>query len=210
MRLGVKFLKILFSFTLIALIVLTTVLNLTGCSCKCEEESNEYPFPNHIFAESENLIIAKTGDQFFKDYIIFDPVYSKKIENFYELRYKINITDKPYFKGEIVIYTDSSGRILKDKNIIGIPDCFSDETNCDFNIDEEKAKAIASDAGLDSGVKAWKTGILWNDKYNKYLWHIISTSYEAGGIERYIARGKEILIEPSNGKVLEINDWNIR
>ncbi|MDP2302513.1 MAG: hypothetical protein Q8N03_08825 [Ignavibacteria bacterium] len=184
--------------------------NFAACSCNCGQEENQYPFPDNVTTNADKLIINKTGSDFFKDYISFNPVNSKRIESLFELRYKINIPDKPYFKGEIVIYTDTLGNILYDKEITGIPDCFTDPQNCEFHISDIQAKSIAETEGLDKGIKDWKIGLLWNGKHKQYLWHILSTLSESGNDERYIAKGKELLIDPSSGKIIELNEWNIR
>jgi hypothetical protein len=201
-----KFLpKILTGFITIAL-----ALNFAACSCNCEQEENQFPFPDNAISNADKLIINRTGSDFYKEYVSFDPVHSKRIESLFELRYKINIPDKPYFKGEIVVYTDSLGNILLDKEITGIPDCFTDPANCEFNISDIQAKAIAETEGLEKGIKDWKIGLLWNGKHKQYLWHILSTLSESGNEERYMAKGKELLINPSSGKVVEMNEWNIR
>ncbi len=100
------------------------------------------------------------------------------------------------------------GNLVGGQKISGIPDCTNGD--CDYSIDESKAKQIAEAQGLEKGIKNWKTDFVWNDKYENYVWKIISTSSESQGSEGYRGSGKEMLIDANNGKVLESNSWHVR
>lgn len=80
---------------------------------------------------------------------------------------------------------------------------------CDFNITEEKAIKIATDNGLEKGIKPWKTGFIWDPNLKQYTWHILSTSSESKSSEGFRGNGKEIIIDPNSGLVLEMNDWHV-
>lgn len=200
--------KILLVSSLLFSIALLSV-QFSACSCKCEEDNN-FNIPERIILAGEQFIASKTGTEYYNAYIRFDPINSKNIESFFELRFIIEIPDKPFFNGKILFYADSTGTVLTDKDITGIPECLLDPTNCDFQIDEAHAIAIASEAGLSKGIKDWKSALLWNAKHKKYLWHVLSTLSEAGGQDRYIAKGQEVLINPASGEMIEFNSWNIR
>ena len=63
--------------------------------------------------------------------------------------------------------------------------------------------------GLKEGVKEWDMGFMWDFKFHRYVWRILSTLTEHGGEENYRAKGQEMLIDPNTGEVLALNDWII-
>ena len=68
---------------------------------------------------------------------------------------------------------------------------------------------LLNDSGLEKGIKPWKTGFLWNPNLKQYTWHILSTSSESQSSEGFRGNGKEIIIDPNSGLVLEMNDWHV-
>jgi hypothetical protein len=98
---------------------------------------------------------------------------------------------------------------MENRDIVGIPRCLNYPEECDFNIDEQSAKQIATDMGLKDGVKEWDIAFMWDFKFKRYVWRILSTLNEYGGEENYRANGEEMLVDPNNGEVLALNDWRI-
>jgi hypothetical protein len=117
--------------------------------------------------------------------------------------------DKPYVDAIIKFTVDSVGNVIKNRDIVGIPRCLNFPEECDFNIDEQTARQIAGNMGLKDGVKEWDAGFMWDFKFNRYVWRILSTLTELGSDENYKATGQEMLIDPNSGEVLALNDWRI-
>jgi len=63
---------------------------------------------------------------------------------------------------------------------------------------------------LAKGIKEWQVKFIWNPERQFYVWYILSTIREFTGDFGYRGTGKEMIIDPVSGKVLAMNDWNIR
>ncbi len=181
-----------------------------SCSCSSCSQKEEIDVPVELLKKANDFIISKTGDEFFKKYISPDFVLTKKIGGTYEMAYRFVMPEKP-FVDELIHFTiDSTGRVVKEREIFGIPDCLSDPSSCTFNIDEEKARTIAAELGLEPGVIEWKVGFLWDETLKQYVWHVLTTLYESHGSNGYIGNGKEVIIDPNTGLMLKENEWKIR
>lgn len=199
--------KLLKLFTLIFLLF-TFYFLLSSCSgSSCTED--EIDIPPDIVESGNNFIITKTGEDFFNKYITPDFSKSNKVPNGYFLAYNFNMPEKLFVTGTIRFTVDSSGNILKDSEISGIPDCNQLPEDCEFIIDEQQAVVIAKENNLDEGIKEWRKSFIWSSAYNKYVWQILSTLRESIGDFGYRGNGKEMIIDPNSGKVLALNDWRI-
>jgi len=117
--------------------------------------------------------------------------------------------EKSFIDEPIRFTTDSLGNVLKEFEVVGIPDCNSSPADCDFIVDEKTAKQIATQNNLSKGIIDWKTDFVWNTKHNKYVWEIISTSKENKNEEYYRAEGEKIIIDATNAEVLSKDNWKI-
>jgi hypothetical protein len=93
--------------------------------------------------------------------------------------------------------------------IFGIPLCNEFPEDCLFKIDQDSVHQIALQYGLELGIKPWKLGFLYDVVYKKYVWHVLSTLTENEGEYGYRASGKELIIDPSNGEIIKVNNWKI-
>jgi hypothetical protein len=190
------------------LIPILTFLVNTSCTCSsCGNE--ESPIPYSILSKADLFVASRTGNNFFKDYIKPDFSKSKRTEKGYFLVYNLIIPDKPFVRGEIRFSVDSLGNIDTNSEIYGIPLCKDFPEDCEFNIDKEAAERIAIENGLERGIKEWKFGFLYDAVYRKYVWHVLSTLSESEGEFGYRASGKEFIISPTTGEILQKNEWKI-
>lgn len=203
------FLKI-FSFDLIIFLLLSFILFYNGCSCKPCSEEEEAQIPIEVLKKADQFIISKTGNDFFKKYITADFLQSKHIAPNYLMVYKFYMPEKPFVNELIRFTVDSSGNVLSQYEIVGIPDCNSNPMDCDFVVDEKIAKQIAMEYGLPKGIKDWKVDFIWEAKYNKYAWHLFSTLKESQGDFGYRADGEQIVIDPNNASVIYQDRWQIK
>ena len=195
------------------IILMVTVL-LVGfliysCSCLSCDSKEQANVPLDILEKADSFIVSKTGEKFLKTYITTDFFRTKHTAPNYEMVYRLYIPEKSYVDALIKFTVDSVGNVVKNREIIGIPNCRFYPQECAFNIDEQAARQIATKNGLEEGIKEWIVGFIWNAKYDKYVWHILSTLEEMEGEFGYRAMGKEAIIDPSNGEVIALNDWNI-
>ena len=187
--------------------VILTSIFFDACSCSSCSKQEETIVPKDLLAKANDYIKQRTGSDFFEKYVSPDFVRTKLTPPYYFLTYRLIMPEKPYVNTVIQFSIDSTGNVIKDRDIIGIPDCV--EGGCNFSITEEQAIKIATDSGLDKGVKPWKTGFLWEPKLNQYTWHILSTSSESQSSEGFRGYGNEVIIDPNSGLVLEMNDWHV-
>lgn len=197
------------SIILSIILILMSISLLMSCKCRACEDKEEGTVPLEVLAKADSFIIASTGKGLFQDYITPDFARTKHTPPYYEMAYKFFMPDKPYVNATIKFTVDSTGNILKNRDIVGIPRCLNFPEECDFNIDEQTAKQIASNMGLEEGVREWDIGFMWDFKMERYVWRILSTLSEMGNEENYRASGKEMLINPNTGDVLALNDWKI-
>ncbi len=193
-------------FSIIAVSALSILLSSCSCSNKAQSESK---VPADILKKSNEYIAAATGQQFFDKYITPNFDKTRYIKPNYFMVYKFEMPDKPYVNGEIRFTLDSTGHILDNKEIVGIPNCAADPGSCEFSVNEEQAKTIAGQNGLEKGIKDWDANFVWNAKYNQYVWEILSTKSETNVGDHTRGSGQKILIDPNSGKVLALNEWKI-
>ena len=180
-----------------------------SCSCNCGV-NHEVTIPETVMKNAEKFISQKTTKDFFEKYVSIDLSKSQKYQLGYYLAYKIRIPEKPFVDGLILIYADSLGNITPERGVVGIPNCSSNPAECAFEIDEKKATQIATDAGLEPGIKEWKKMFVWSDKYQAYTWVILSTFEETQGTNGFRGNGREIVINAATGSVIDNKEWYIR
>ena len=191
-------------------IILLLGINIfNSCKCRSCQESELGPVPLEVLTKADSFIVASTGKEFFQQYITPDFYRTKNVPPYYEMAYKFFMPDKPYVNATIKFTVDSLGNVLTNRDIVGIPKCLNFPEQCDFNIDEQTAKQIASNMGLEEGVRDWDVGFMWDFKYQRYVWRLLSTLSELGNEENYKANGQEMIIDPYNGDVIALNDWRI-
>jgi len=198
--------KNLLSIFVFVLLLVTYI----SCSCsKCDEEQKS-AIPVEILKSADNFIISYTGVDFFKENIKVDFHRSKFTAPYFEMVYWISMVEKPYVHNKILFSVDTLGGVVKEREIIGLPDCINNPSGCEFNINEEEAREIARECGLEQGIKEWMVGFLWNEKHKKYVWHILNTLTASEGSQGFRGSGKEIMIDPFNGFILELNEWSVK
>jgi hypothetical protein len=192
-----------------ALIILIGTVVLTSCKCRACEDKEEGSVPLEVLTKADSFITASTGKEFFQQYITPDFYRTKHTSPYYEIAYKFFIPEKPYVNATIKFTVDSLGNVLMNRDIVGIPRCINFPEECDFNIDEQTAKQIASNMELKEGIREWEVGFLWDFKLQRYVWRILSTLTEYSSGDNYKATGQEMVIDPNTGEVLALNDWRI-
>jgi hypothetical protein len=197
------------SLLISAISLFIIIAALTSCKCRACEDQEEGTVPIDVLTKADSFIVASTGKEFFDNYINADFARTRYIPPYYELAYKFFIPEKPYVNSIIKFTVDSIGNVMKDREIIGIPRFNNFPEECDYNIDEQTARKIASDMELKEGIREWDAAFIWDFKLQRYVWKILSTLNESGDEENYKATGQEMVIDPNTGEVLALNDWKI-
>jgi hypothetical protein len=189
-------------------IISTMILISYSCTCSsCGNEESVIPYS--VLSKADLFVANQTGSAFFQNYIKPDFSKIKKTDTGYFIVYNLFIPEKPFVSGQIRFSVDSLGNVNNNLEVFGIPQCKEFPEDCDFKIDKEAAKRIAKESGLEEGIKEWKFGFLYDVVYQKYVWHVLSTLSESEGEYGYRASGKELIISPSTGEVIQKNDWKI-
>jgi len=194
---------------LLSVFIILLVSVLTACKCRACDDQEQASVPIEVLAKADSFIIASNSKEFFDKYITVDFYRTKHTPPYYEMAYKFFMPEKPYVDATIKFTVDSVGNVLINRDIVGIPRCKNFPEECDFNIDEQTARQIASDMELKEGMKEWEAGFLWDFKLKRYVWRILSTLTEFSSGDNYKATGQEMVIDPNTGDVLALNDWRV-
>lgn len=203
--------------TVLFITILVSLL-LSACSCPvCDIVDNRYPktlkmigVPEKIKEKVDNYIACKTGEDFFLKNVSLNETASFFDSVKYFWVYDLSVPGKEWVTGEIDLYTDSLGNIDPLMEVNGIPDCGENPEGCSFDITPNQAFKIAAKEGLKPGIKEWSQKFLWNAKFNRYVWQIISTLQESQGSQGFRGSGEEIIIDASTGEKLDFNEWKVR
>lgn len=192
-----------------ASIIVFGAVSLTSCS-NADNQNGSVDIPENIKRAADNLIIDRTGKDYFEEYITPDPEETKVIPQGFYMAYRFYIPQKPYIDERITFVLDSTGILRPDMEVTGIPDCAGSPDNCLFIVDEKEARKIAEEAGLPKGISEWGAEFMWNAQSGKYVWHIISTLEKREGPDGFRGKGREMTIDPNTGEVINDSEWNIR
>ena len=193
------------------LILFASTLLWQACTClTCGSGNVTLDLPDSIFTKVDKYIESKVGKDFFTNYFSADFLHSKKKKDFYEVRYDFIMIQYEFVNEKIVVITDLNGNIPGDYSPSGIPTCVKELKGCDFVVDEKLAVQIGEAEKLPAGVKDWLVEFRWSFELNKYIWHILSTTYQTGIDENYKARGEELMIDPVSSNILKRRDWAIK
>ncbi len=179
-----------------------------GC-CSCTVSNSFTGVSEKLKDKSYEYVISKTGKDFFNQYIKINNDKITKIKDGYLMVYNFSIPEKEGINGEIRFSIDSVGNIKKDKEIVGIPDCISNQENCNFNISKTEAINIAKQKGFEKGIKDWEVNFVWNSELETYNWQIITTLSEIKNNDFTKSSGKIMLINPDSGNVIKTEEWRV-
>ena len=184
---------------------------IIGYSCSCSSCSKEEltEVPEVVLNKANDFIISKTGKEFFNKYITPDFARTKYTPPYYEMEYRFYMPEKNYVLGKIKFSVDTTGNVVENREVIGIPNYKHNLEECNFTVDRDSAIKIAGANGLKEGIKDWDVGFIWNPQRQIYVWHVLSTLHEMKGDFGYRGNGQEAIISPVTGEVLEMHDWKV-
>ncbi len=177
---------------------LLTVLTLSVFLVTCSPQPEIKPIPEFIIQKGNQFVISKVGNEYFNKYIKYNPSKSRYENNSYWMVYSFVIPDKSFVNESFWFYLDIDGNFFGLQP--GIPDLIKNPQEGDFLIDEQTAIDIAKKAGLEEGIKKWKTSFHWyHGNLQTFVWTVQNTLRESSG--------KIIVIDANDGKILMQNDW---
>lgn len=183
---------------------------------------DQTPIPVTIIEKSNQFIISRVGEDFFKNisldrsktehyeadgYCVKNPDscsdYLRK--PYYLMVYSLKIPNKPFIDELIEFVVDDNGDVINEREASGIPNCIKSPIECDFPIDEERALFIAQEAGLEKGSESWKADFCWGDE--TYVWNVqnILPEKKQGSV---FAGGKSVVIDANTGQAITVGEWS--
>ncbi len=128
------------------------------------------------------------------------------LQPYYQMAYTFKMPEKPFVNELIQFSVDTNGTVIAGTDS-GIPNIINNPSAANFKIDEEQARVIAKNAGLEDGIVGWRTAFHWyGGNLNTYVWSVQNTLQEDSKFA-YSANGREIIIDANSGKVLNISEW---
>jgi len=185
----------------------------------CGVGASEDPKLSSAYAPATAAIIARVGDDFFKQYITpqsalwYPPearcnehpdTCSEEVRRGYSaVTYRFRIPEVTWVDQNISCNVDVDGRV---SSLLGVSDCVKDRAECSFPYDEAAAEAIAVKAGLEPGIEPWKYLFHWHDGFHTYVWTVSNTlsRHESDG------EGRLVTIDANDGRVLGTLWWSER
>jgi hypothetical protein len=210
---------------ILLLIVMTALI---GCSNPTNQTTVPVlpasTIPQFIKARADSFVISQVGPAFFMDYFSFDSIRSEFHEPdtfcithptacleflqhpYYQMVYRFAIPDKPWINELTEIVLDSLGSVIPESPPYGIPHCVSDSSSCSFSIDSTDAISIAQQAGLEPGIRPWRTNFGWGGTtYDTYVWTVSNTLTETSST----SSGRAVTIDSNSGVVYMIAVWMV-
>lgn len=142
--------------------------------------------PAAVVAGATELLRARVGEQFFQECITpgEPPVWLEnpvrldsgefRMVGAWSVEFRLAIPSKPHVQGQITVFVDSEGAPSEAFEISGIGRCSSHPTECEFPIDEARARTIARDEGMAEGIEPWEVRFFWR-RGGPHLWTIQNT-----------------------------------
>ena len=184
--------------------------------------------PDSIIQKIGNFIRAEVGDEYFKEFVSFNPSKSFFRKSYrithptdcaellkephYFLTYKIKIPDMGEDMVTIEFITDTSGDMISECYIDKIPNCPNNDCWGYFpKIKKDEAIEIAKQAGLDKGLKDWMISFqFYFEDFNNYVWSIKNyLSFNNPNKNESRTSGEVIYISAIDGAVVQRNYWAV-
>jgi hypothetical protein len=166
-----------------------------------------WQIPSEIIERVEQRLYDLCGKTFFQENFVFSFDESRaspgcpdcrcvpefKRHPWYLLQWRFTLDTAPWIDNFAAAIVDSTGVIVK--KTIGIPNCFSNESECDFKIDENRAIELAREFGLEADLQGWRVRFIWSQKVEEYVWEVknsrnrksgtaVEINASTGGLER--------------------------
>jgi hypothetical protein len=217
------------SVLIVIFIAVDVYLLLGNTSSRVQNAVNEEQatsVPDFIIEKANQIIISRTGREFFEKNIKFSAERSRKnlpntscIQNpdscatflqktNYLIEYDFQVPGLNSVSTIMEVAVDENGNFISEREPDGelpIPNCVANQRECEFTIDREKAITIAQNAGLKEGIKAWQITFGWNANKHTFDWSIMNTTTE--NKENCSAGGSSLSIDANDGKILSQSGW---
>ena len=113
--------------------------------------------------------------------------------------FTLKMPEYPFVDETISCVVDSNGEVSQ---LSGTPDCVHKPLECTFPYNETAGREIATRAGLESGVTAWRVSFHWHRDFG-YVWEVRNTLH---GRNREPS-GRTVLIDANDGRILGFYGW---
>ncbi len=196
------------------LIYIFTLVNIISLSY-----SQDYHLPLKVKNKVDSLIIKYTGKEFYYNNYTIDTVRylpglpeCQNCKPRYYITWIFKIKNKPFINERVGFPIDTCGNLVLKRRRHkpafypeGFPDCLKNPEKCQFSIDSLKAVSIANSYGFEKGLEKWEISFHWyGGEILDYVW-VIQNTLEI--LKNGSRKGKVIIIDSNNGKILSESFW---
>jgi hypothetical protein len=156
-------------------------------------ETRTRQIPREIVERVEQQLYDLCGKTFFQENFEFSSDESSaspgcldrrcvpefKRHPWYLLQWRFTLDTAPWIDNFAAAIVDSAGVIVK--KTIGIPNCLSNESDCEFKIDENRAIELAHEFGLEADLEDWQVRFIWSQQVEKYVWEVNNSPNRKSG-----------------------------
>ncbi len=207
------------------LLPLVLVVGLVGCASllqRATADTDPRSVPDAIMLRAQQIVISRSGRAVYDTYIRYDSTHSKYVPpNSYCQKHPSSCTAfllDPHYAlvfsfrvptidsiRSIGFLLDLNGDLIEDADFDGLLDCVNEPAECVVEVTEEQATHIAQSAGLEPGIRPWKTSFHWHAGVKTYVWTVQNTLYV--GQDRW--SGRTALIDANSGELYLIAEWRM-
>jgi len=165
------------------------------------------PVPDHIVEKARAYLVSRLGSEFVSDHITYLPDRSHTMiprderypgwPGWHVVRFRLWIEDRPFVDWNLNIRMEMDGVYRSDDG--GIPWCTRWPTECEFPIDEQRAKQIAEELGLEPGLREWHVVFTWESE-SGFTWRISNVTHRAANDQ---PGGFVVVIDANTGRWIE-------
>jgi hypothetical protein len=189
------------------LIILAAIFQF---SCQCDKIQKVNGIPSTVIERSQSIFISKMTAEGFNKYIKYSIDRSQFNGRFYEIVYLFHPNVAGADTIPITLSMDTLNNVLYPDVLKEIPDLVSTAYKGEFAVAQKDARHIAELEHFPAGIKDWDIRFIYEPQLNKYVWSVITTFEQSAGSNGMRGKGKIMILDPVDGSVLKINDWNIR
>ena len=169
--------------------------------------------PRPIIDAAQQYLISQVGDEFYSAYYHLDssrlsdprPYATKETDTryrnpYYMVTFGFRMPQYRFVDELLHCNIRTDGEIIE---CFGIPDCVSKPEECRFDVDGERARQIALEQGLATGIGDWVLSFHWDFEHQTYIWAVSNTLEETlDG-----ATGATVVMDANSGIVYPEMSW---
>ena len=163
-----------------------------------------FPLSDDIAQKARDYLVQRMGEEFVSEYVTYDPERSQTYIPWedpsgggHSARFTVDVAGRPFAHWDIQIVMERDGTYRFHNG--GIPWCAKWPKECEFPIDEDEAKRIATALGLGQGLYGMRARFSW-DNESGFTWRITNTEFRTDDGKR---GGYRVVVDANEGFRIE-------